>query len=191
MVDGLTPSFIKLHYESTLGPHVMTIPVNLVAGGPPGGTFELFTKDNSQINWITGLTAYVTVLKANFHSTTTFQFAELYSQGGIAVQPVFLDSTVVSVPGTAVGATVAASQAVFSIRSDLGGKAFVYMMDATHGPNLKHKAPTYGAANLLGVVNYLIGSSSIFLCRDNGYPVAVTKVLTKTNDALRKRYRLS
>lgn len=191
MSDGLSPSWIKLFYESTLSPHVSTIPVNLVAGGPPGGTFELFCKDNSQINWVTGLTAYVTALKANASTTVTFQYAELWWQETEDHDPLFLDTTSLNIAGTHASPVSPATQLVWSMRSDLGGKGFVYLMDQPHAPNLKYKAPTYGAPGILGMVNYLVGPSSIFLCRDNGYPTNIPKVLTKTNDALRRRYRLS
>ena len=189
--DGLVPSYIKLYYESTLAPHVMTIPVNLVAPGLPGGTFELFQKDNTQVNWVTGLTAYVTVLKAMVHSSITFQYADLFSRPTEDDSPVFQDTTVLGIAGTNATSPVPASQTVWSMRSDLGGKGFVYLMDTGQAANLKLKAPTYGSAATLAVVNYLIGNTSIVLLRDNGYPAVVTKVLTKTNDALRRRYRLN
>lgn len=191
MVDGLAPSFVKIYYESIHGPHTQTVPVNLVSGGMPGGTFELYAKDNSQINWVTGITALVNAMKANFHSSVVFQYAELYSKGGTAVAPVFLDTTVLSIAGTHATASNAAGQMVFSIRSDLGGKGFLYLMDHSGGLNQKLKAPAYGGATILAVVTYLLSASNIVLCRDNGYPVVVTKVLTKTNDALRRRYRIS
>lgn len=191
MADGLTPSFIKLYYESVNAPHVMTIPVNLVAGGVPGGSFELFTKGNTQVAWETALDTYVNLLKPMQATTTTFQYAELYSQGGVAVAPVFLSTHVLGIAGTGVAAVVPASQIVWSMRSDLGGKGFVYLMDGNLAVNLKLKAPTYNNASVLALVNYLIGSTSIVICRDNGYPVVVTKVLTKTNDALRRRYRIN
>lgn len=189
--DGLVPSFVKLYYESVNAPHVMTIPVSLVAGGMPGGTFELFAKDNSQVNWITAITAYVNLLKAMQAPTSTFQYAELYSQPTADDSPQFLDTAVLGIAGTGVAAVVPASQIVWSIRSDLGGKGFVYLMDGNLAVNQKLKAPTYNNASVLAVVNYLIGSSGVVLCRDNGYPVVVTKVLTKTNDALRRRYRIN
>lgn len=191
MTDGISPSWVKIYYESVHGPHTMTIPVNLVAAGIPGGTFELFDKSNAQVNWITAVTAFITVLKACAPTATTFQYMELWSQPTPASNPQFLDTAVLGIAGTGGATTIQASQTVWSIRSDMGGKAFVYLMDAIYAVNLKHKAPAYGNAALLAMVNYLIGNTSIFLCRDNGYPVTVTKVITKTNDALRRKYRLN
>lgn len=189
--DVLAPSYIKLYYESVNAPHVMTVPVNLVDPGVPGGTFELFTKNNAEIDWVTGLTAYITALKPNVHSGTVFQYAELYSQPFVDSAPVFQATTVLSIAGTGATPTLAASQTVWSCRTDLGGKMFVYLMDAIWATNQKHKAPAYGAAGILGLVTYLLSANNIVIGRDNGYPVVVTKVLTKTNDALRRRYRIN
>lgn len=189
--DGLSPSYVKLYYEAAPGPHTATIPVNLVAAGLPGGTFELFTKGGSQVAWETGIAAYVTALKPNAPATTTFQYAELYTQETPDDEPLFLSSHVLGVAGTHASAVAPASQIVWSLRSDLGGKGFVYLMDSPNSSNLKYKAPSYGNAAFLGMVTYLIGSTSIFVCRDNGSPVTCTKVVTKTNDALRRRYRLN
>lgn len=191
MTDGLVPSWVKVYYESVHSPHTMTIPVNLVAAGMPGGTFELYDKSNAQVNWITAMTAFVNILKACVPTATTFQYMELWSQATLGSAPQYQDTAVLGIAGTGGATTIQASQVVWSIRSDLGGKAFVYLMDAIYAVNLKHKAPAYGNAALLAVVNYLIGPTSIFLCRDNGYPVTVTKVITKTNDALRRKYRLN
>ena len=189
--DGLRPSWIKLYYESLEGPHTSTIPVNLVAAGLPGGTFELYTKSNSQVAWETAIVALVTALRPCAPSTTTFQYAELFSQPTVDDAPLFLSSHVIALAGTHASAIFPATQVVWSIRSDLGGKGFFYLMDSPNSPNLKYKAPSYGNAAFLGFVNYLIGTTSIFMCRDNGYPVTVTKVTTKTNDALHKKYRLN
>lgn len=188
--NSIAPSWIDIYYESTLGTHKMKLPVSLVDPGVPGGTFELFLKDNTQQVWGTSVLALVTLLKPHMHSTTTFQYAELWSMPVPGAAPVYQDTYSIAVAGTSATATVPASQTVWSMRTDLGGKAFLYLMDTTSTPNNKYKAPSYGNAAVLAVVNFLIGNSNFIIGRDNGYPVTVTKVLTKTNDALRRRYRL-
>jgi hypothetical protein len=185
-VNSLSPGFIKLYYIGAQNiQHIMTIPVAIADIGVTPATIH--QKDLTSVSWVAGITAYVTVLKAEMPTTTTFQYAELWSMPTPTSDPVFVSTVSLSIVGTKSGAAVSNSQIVFSFRSSCGGVGKVYLLEGNEVVNSVFKAPAYGDAGKLGVVNYLIGSSGIVVARDGCFPVNIPRILTKTNDPMRKK----
>lgn len=185
-INSLAPGFIKLYY---LGPqniqHVMTIPVAINNVNVTPITID--QRDLTAVSWITGVTAYVNILKAVMASTVTFQFAELWTQPTAADDPVFRETTSLNIVGTYATASLSNSQVTYSFRTQSGGVGKVVLLEQSDPVNTVYKAPTYGNAAKLAVVNYLIGTTDIVVGRDGGFPVNIPRILTKTNDPMRKK----
>lgn len=188
-INDLAPSFVKLFYESPNGPHTMTIPVDAYEFA--ADTWYLRQKGNStgQI-WDFLVDEYVDVLRALMDDGVTFQYAELYTKS-IDEDPTFVTTAALNLAGTSTAGTRPATTLTVSFRTAEGGNGKVVLVDQVRDANLKLLPPSFsGATEVEALADYLVSSSSIVLGRDTSYPIQVTKALTKTNDALRKKYNL-
>lgn len=189
-VNTLAPGFVKLHY---IGPqniqHTMTFGVlndNFALAIP-----TIKTKDGSSVPINTAVAALVTILKALVAATVTFQDFDLWSKPTPTDDPVWLYNGSLAVVGTNGTASVANSQLVASYRSGAGGNGKIYLLEQSYPVNNLYKPAAYGDASKLALANYLIGSSCMVYARDNGFPVTVPRMMTKTNDVMRKRFVLN
>jgi hypothetical protein len=61
-------------------------------------------------------------------------------------------------------------------------------METSESVNIEAFPPFSGAD--LALANYLTGGTSVVCARDGGFLVVPIRLLTKTNDQLRKKYQL-
>lgn len=189
-VNTLAPGFVKLKYIGSQNfQHVMTFGVlndNFALATP-----TIKTKDGTSVAINTAVAAYVTILKALVNASVTFQEFDLWSQPTPDDDPVWIYNASLAVIGTNSTAEVVNSQLVASYRSGGGGNGKVMILEQSYAVNNLYKPSGYGDAAKLALANYLVGNSSMVYARDNAFPVTVPRMMTKTNDPMRKRFVLN
>lgn len=189
-IHSLYPSFIKLFYTSNTHTHKHIIPVSAV---PSGSTYKLIAKvtpTNDYDPWTAGVTAIVNLLKTLIKTTDSYTYAELWTLSAFNADPIFREVFNVSVAGTNAGATVANSQAVMTLRTNLGGVARIFVMEGTSQVPLKLVAP-FSAGAVKDLSDFLIGNTSPVIGRDGATLTAPVSFITKTNDVLRRKFHLN
>lgn len=184
MHNSLYPGFTKLFYTVGTKEHVQTIPCKPFVA--IGGAWSVEMKgDPLGGAWTTAVTAWVTAFKPLFANTTTFTYAELWTMAAPESDPEFRETLMLAVLGTAGSASVPMSQCCISGRTTGGGVAKIYGMETAQAVNQKLK-PVY-LTPYLGVVTYLLGSTSWIVGRNGGFWLAAPQITTKTNDTLRRQ----
>lgn len=186
--NSLFPGFIKLHHETAWGEHVYTLPVKPYFS--VGQTWFLEQKGSTVGDlWTTKLTEYLNVAKTLLHSSQTFTFAELWTMDSPDAVPIFRDSTQTAVVGTHTSSAVQTSQMTYSYRTTGGGSGKVVLLDTSIPFNYKTRPP-YGAPHS-NITNYLVSASCMICGRDGSYAISVPKIMSKSNDVLRRKYGLA
>lgn len=191
-VNSLYPAFVKMFYSVSNRQHVQTISINYTynaadVGGDP--TLIQVVTPNGLIAFKTALDAWIGLLKPAFNTAAQFGNVELWAYPTINDDPRFITSFSANTAGTSGTATVPYSQSTWSFRSTNGGILKVVLLDTVFPVNVRDDAPitTVGAT---GVVSGITLPSYPFLARDGGRGFTPIRLLTKTNDVLRKRYML-
>lgn len=184
--NSLYPGFLYLYYETGGTPHRMTIPIS--NPNEVGGTWYIDTADGSDITALAGITAFVNVLKAFYPASATFLYYELWTMESAEADPVFRETGRLDIVGTSGSAQVTYGQAVWTFRTRAGGIMKIYMMESTKAANAIIQPPFSGAD--LTFVTHVIGTSAINFGRDGSDAIVCIRCVTKTSDALRKKYLL-
>lgn len=190
--NSLAPGFVKLFYNSNGHVHLSVLQVKPfpTLAHPSGWGLDRADGVGSANSWETDITAYVTVLKANMHTSSTFTFAELWTKDTPEADPVFRATAALNIAGTNATAVQAFSQLAYTWRTADGGLLRTYQMEWAAGTSIDFELyPPYSGASL-AIFNYLKGDSAVVFGRDNSRVIAGVRVLSKTNDALRKKYML-
>lgn len=187
--NSLFPGFIRLFYNSNAHQHTMTIPVKPFFSGV---TNEWFVEQKGQplgIAWKTILDTYANLLKVFITTTGDITRADLYTMSAPDAEPLFVDTEDLSIAGTGSGSPQSLGQLTISFRSQNGGTYRLQIMEpATTAINAEQFPPFTGGT--LALSNWMISSTSFLVARDGGFLVAPIRLLTKTNDHLRKKYLL-
>lgn len=190
--NSIAPGFIKLFYQSSTAAHVATLPVRpFVSAVPPAGYWLEQRGDITGAPWATALAPLVTALRGIAHTSISFQYAELWTVASPGADPFYRDTTQINLAGTSTVAPSLASQIIYSFRTANGGVGRLTLLDGSVTPNTRILPPGFGSAPFKAVADYLTSTQCILVGRDNGFVVAVVKALTKTNDALRRKYGLT
>lgn len=185
-VNDLAPGFIKLRYSVSARSHVATIPIRFDGVPTPGSDPQLLKRSGSPIAALDGVTAYWTVIKAILANTSTLTGYEVYSKS-VGGDPLFLWGDDLNIAGTNVSAAIPMSQSVLTFRTTNGGILKIYIMETSAALNAKIALRVTSAAPWGAMFNYIAGADSIIIGRDGGFPSSGIWVLTKTNDALRRK----
>jgi hypothetical protein len=185
--NSIYPGFIKIYYESGSHPHVHTIGITNPLGGINSSTVQ--NKGGTANSTGAAVNTYLTALKTVMPTTANFKYWELFKMANPTAVPVLVDTGLLNIPGTNVGGVRALGQITYSYRSDTGGIGKIVMMETSIDLNVLIETP-FPSGTHLTISTYLTGSTSIVTARDGGFPMVVTKAVTKTNDALRKKYFL-
>lgn len=189
--NTLWPAFIKIFYEDAI-PHTMTFQVwPALVGAPITGRPMLRNKGGSEGDAGVGVGELVNVLKPLCPLGTTFQYWEMWQMDSEHGDPVFRFSDDLAVAGTSTTSQSIGTQCLWSYRTANGGTGRIQLMSTIAQPNQKGRGPLFVNGGFRAVAEYLVSDNSIVRGRDDGSPVVVTKFVTKTNDALRKRYRMA
>jgi hypothetical protein len=188
--NSLYPGFVKLKYQSNGHDHQMILPVKPFQdftgnwtleekGVPAGEAFENAMEDLS------------TALKPLFPTSATILFAELWTMDSPTADPQYRTTRELNDAGTGSGAAVANSQAVITFRTTNGGIARIYIMEGRNAVNVEAYPPTFtGLTDFVAFSAYATGSGSPIYGRDGGELLTPIRALSKTNDALRKKFIL-
>jgi hypothetical protein len=190
---GLQPSYIRLDYSSSYGPHSSTIPTTQWLPTSITGAMGSYVGWNTvPIDAEDMIDGYVALAKALIPPTSSFNFATVFNfDSGPANRFIPVASKALSVVGTsATGSPNKAVSFTMNMRTE-GGQPFkvVYLDFYLATEFNKITAGGFSVA-MLAVANYLGDSANAFSGRDNTRPSAIVSGTFDLNDALRKQYRM-
>ena len=186
-VNDLAPGYAKLFYTSAGRAHVQTLPCSYNPTTPTIGQEPVLDQQGgTTINAGAAISAWLTAVRAVFHSSTTFTAYEFY-QKSVNSDPIFVYGQDLNIAGTSSTVNTPYAQAVLSFRTGAGNVMKTYLMEGAitvnqRIPNRISAAVPYGA-----VVTYLLGATNWIVGRDNAFPISGIYITTKFNDALRKK----
>ena len=186
--NSLAPGFIKLKYTFSGITHVQTIPVNPSGSPVVGSEPNLTPKTGSAISMSQFITDYMVVFRPMFGSGTAIDVAEFWKQSAPEDDPIWIYDHPINLAGSSGTASANYLQSVITFRTALGGLFKWYGMEVSGSiaVNTRTAGPAF-AGSILALSNYLKGSTSCFLARDNATLMSPIFHSTKYNDALRKR----
>lgn len=189
MANSLAPGFILLHYEGLSGQHVATLPCGVPLFDVADGNYTIPRRNGDRGRWFDAVTDYAMLASALCPTTTNFTFAELWEKTTPNADPLFRDTHEVLRIGSALpGNEGVGRQAVFSGRTGAGGIAKRYVLDVQLGIDRNLRPPIYDAfVSVRNWANSMTAPNTWHVGRDGGFVIAAIRVLTKTNDSLRKR----
>lgn len=186
--NSLAPAFVKLYYSYSGIVHVQTIPCQ-PSGTPTVGTEpNVVPKTGGPIAFSQFMTDYMVVFRPMFSSVTTVISAEFWYQPTPTSDPIWIYEHPINLAGSTGATNTPMGQAVMTFRTALGGIQKVYLMEPQSAltMNLRTAGTAFSGA-IVNFSNYIKGSTSCFLGRDNAAPMVPIYLSTKFNDALRKR----
>jgi len=193
VVNSLFPYFSKIKYTANGHTHWMVVPLGLESGGiPPGSSSDNYTfiaNNGSEPDFETSMIGFVTMLLPFFKTTDSFILAELWGMATVDSDPVFYTAAILGLSGSSASANVPNSQAVMTLRTHLGGIIKITMMEGINAVNSRDDYP-FAAVSNQNLGGYLISGPNIIRGRDGGKIISPLRYITKTNDALRKKYLL-
>jgi hypothetical protein len=188
-VFTLYPGFVKIYYSSAFSEHTQVLPVDPTFSDPDW-VLDRPGSSTSQ-EWGAAVDAWIALLVPVYNADVTFNYAELWTIASEGADPVFKAAHQIDEAGTAGGATVKASMATVSFRTEGGHNGKIVLVDQTRPVNDKLLSPAFGNVTAYqNIAAFLVGDNDFIKGRDGFFPVSVPRILTKTNDALRKKYNM-
>ncbi len=190
---SLAPGFVVFNYTSTYGTHRQVLPViPFSTTYDPGDTVSVLGKGGATILLAAFADAWSDAIKGLFHTGVLFNSFDYWQKPTADSEPVYINSVSPSTgAGTNVTAPVKASMLTFTYRTTLGHRMKVVFMDTSVSPNNAYSPPLFGGdGTLQGIDVWLRGATDCIAARDGGYPQVAIRALSKTSDALRKRYNM-
>lgn len=189
---------LRIFYTSTLSTapvldHVLRLDVNVTGEGAVGDPIENFdaTRRNSATaNMDVIIDELMDLIKPCFSADTEFGRAELWKIPEATYNATFYSVYELGFAGTNAGANNLSQQTTFTFRSAGGGTGRVQLMESAFSGSLR-QSPPFAAAVANSLSNYIIGSTSAFLARDNTPFIARIHQCDGQNEIIwRKRNRL-
>lgn len=189
--NSLYPGFVKLKYVSNGHTHYQVLPV-LYDVTPDAGDEPIFqTRDLSVIGMNAAIDAYIAIIDNLFTDTGSFVIAENWAYPSVDSDPIFTYVYEIGQPGVSGTAPLTNGQLVVSFRTALGGFLKLYFMEQLGGLASKDEYP-FANATVDALADYLINPALGWVVgRDGSHPISGLRALTKTNNALRKKYVLN
>ncbi len=188
-VHSLSPGFVKFNYTAQNRPHHAIFPVQPYQA--IGGSWFLSEKaDSIGRLWTLGVTELFNVWNL-FFKVTEFAFsgAELWSKPSVNDDPVFVEALAITPTTTSATTGTLYNELVFTFRTQAGGILKLYLMDTIFNADVRSDAPSYGGnAIKSNFANYILSDASIVSGRDNSFAQVGLRAISKTNDAIRKKY---
>lgn len=157
-----------------------TDPADVMLAIPAGGTDDL----SSFV-----LTTYIPLLQPCFNAQAEFNFCELWKIPEGTFDATFITALEIAEVGTNVAATQTAQQTTFTFRSLGGGNGRVQLMESAFSGNAR-QSPPFATTPANNLTNFVIGSSSPIVARDNTRFIARIAQNDGQNEKLwRKRFR--
>lgn len=168
--------------------HVAKLNVDCVGPLFPGqdfSTIEFVTKGAGPVNGLAAILDWADLMKAFFHTANTIDRVELWSVAPESYDRTFISAADIGVDGTNVGATIPASQVIFTFRTSEGGIMRLNLMEASELPGRPQTLPN-GFPTIDNVANFVVSDNNWILGRDTSYPVATIRYLPGQNEKLFK-----
>lgn len=185
-INSLSPGFVNIYYTTATRTHKQTLPVIPDGVLTPGIMPDLLQYDGNPVDLDTAVNTYVDTIKGLFNTSTSFVFAELWSQPTPEDDPLFIFQVELGIVGTNAGTPVLYSQVSTTFRTHLGGLYRNVLLETIMATNLRDDFP-FTNGTITALYNFLKGPTSFVYGRDGGKIVAAIRMMTKTNDMLRKR----
>lgn len=191
MANSLSEGFIRGTYTGASGIHHFILPINF-DGTPTPGTEPLLTKKGAgTILAEAGLQAFLDVYGTLFNDDTQFGLAEAYTVDPDTEERGFVWGWDMDFLGLSSQPNVPLGMATMTFKTIVGGLLKVVAMEGAATVNTKEFSPFPSGSNLTDLSDYVTGTDSIVIGRDNAYAFASISFTVKTSDALRKRVGLS
>jgi hypothetical protein len=194
--NSLSPGFVKLFYSVAGRPHKQILPVLPATVYEPGtlpSSVRFQLGDNiAQITFAAAMDAYDDILDDGLNTTDgNITLAEFWQQPLVTDDPQFVSVYEIGHAGASATATVPYSQRTTTFRTSLGGYYKNVVLDQVNPVNVEDAYP-FAAGVALNLYNFLTDPTTNFIRgRDGGFIVSGINTVTKTNDALRKKYLLN
>jgi hypothetical protein len=186
---SLYPGFVKIRYTGNGHVHYQTLPVRPFVA--VGGMWYLEKKNEAGGGlWTAEVDAWVIRFKAFLNTADEVQVAHLWTVDEGTNEATFQEEYNIAAAGTSASAAVANGQAVFTMRTTLGGLARIYVMEGYQLPNVK-AYPPFAAGVIKNLTDYAKANGSFLVGRDGAFLSSVVSSVSKTNDALRKKFLLA
>jgi len=191
-VNSISPGWLKVSYFVGTHPHHQILPIKPITPVPGESDGFATTKDGDTYSIPSWLEEqYYPAWQPLFSTAASINQVELWSKPTPDDDPIWIFTySGAGIVGTAGGTAVAAGQLMLTYRSLGGGIFKQYFMETPYPVNVVDPAPFSNAAQA-GMADVITNNLSIVCARDNGFIGAELKSLTKTNDALRKKYLLN
>lgn len=187
--NSLHPSFVRIHYHSPFGLHVMTLPTLQFTNVAPGVAGDFETWDEVGKDAIDMVTELVTELCDQYQEEDiTFDSFDVFNMATPTSDPEWRYGGTLAMDGTGVALTGwrQATQATFTFRTTLGGIMRLVLLDKpTNNAFGRYTVP---GAPELAIINEITSDGNGWAGRDGGQPLVFKNVTVKTNDRLRREY---
>jgi hypothetical protein len=185
-INCLAPGYIKLFYSSNAHDHVQTLPVKPAS---VAADFHVLTKDNTNITIDAAIADFYVVWAPFFFTDDALTGFEQYTQADCASAPVFRGAgTLTGFPGTSGGGATPWAQADFTFKSQGGGKGIFKLLEPNVAVDVKQALNTFTGDRVADMRDWLISNAAWITARDNTYLSRPINYVTKTNDALRRKF---
>lgn len=188
--NRLFPSYFVVNYRSLYGYHRQTVPCTRWTSG--GGDFGQFLAwDASHVDAETMIDAFVAAEAEFFPATVNFDSWLIFDLATDTTPPLLVRAKNIDVAGTLVGATWdKATQAVWSLKTDLGGDVFYDMLDVGVSSFEKLTSATV-TPDQTAFIDLVTDEANAFAGRDNGRPNFFLQIAYGLNSKLRREYRMN
>lgn len=195
--NSLYPGYVRIHYTVAGRPHKQIIPVEPEEPYDPGVSatdVQFWLRDGvTTVSFADAMDSYDDVLDDGLNSTdAAIALAEYYQLATPTSDPEFVCIYEIGHAGANATATVPYSQKTTSFRTSAGGYYKHVVMDQTAAVNTEDAFPFSAGSTQLALWNYLNSVPGGWVRgRDGGKIISGINSVTKTNDALRKKYLLN
>jgi len=191
------PYEARIFYTTVVSSVVLThsLRLSFVVDPPEPEPGELWSnifmlkRGGTNVELDTTIDALIVLLKALYHSSSEFEYAELWKYEDQSFDASFVSAYGLSVVGTSGTATVSAGQNIYSFRTLEGGSMRVNLMESIiPAGGVKGYADCSGAEQAL--INHFQDATVPWVGRDTSYPFVFTRAFPGQSEALfKKRYR--
>jgi len=190
MTSSLFPAFIKVEYHSAYAPHIMLLPtreIDIDAGTPEDST--ILAWDDSQINWVTMVTALITEMLPLFTITVNFDRATLFNVPELEADPQPISNATIDLPGSDASPTYSqAVQLTATWRTSLFGISKLVLLDMESSGSFDKIISLSGQPALTAINDEWVADTNGWAGRDNGQPNVFISATKTLNEKLRRAY---
>lgn len=195
--NSLFPGFVIVKYSVAGRPHEQTIPVEPAEtydpGEDPNNVQFLLWGGVSTVDFPGAMDTYDDILDDGLSTAdASITMAEFYQMDSPTSSPTWICAYEIGHAGASASATVPYSQRTTSFRTSNGSYWKHVVLDQVSATNVEDVFPFLAATPQLALWNYTQTSAGQWIRgRDGGRVVSGLNSVTKTNDALRKKYLLN